>query len=243
MGVIRILSLLVILSCSCISTLQAAEKLTIAAGAGYRRLVEQLSTAYTASTGVTVEQIFGNMAQVTAQAQESSAIDFIIGDKEYLDTTPLSFAQECVVGSGKLIAAVAKGSALKTLNDLTEKTVTRIAIPDPKKATFGRAATEFLSNKGLWQQIQDRVLIVGTVPQVTAYVISGEVDVGFINLTEALAIKDKAGLLIPVDEHLYTPVLIVAKRLRQSPDSQAANAFITFLQTGEAQDIIKKQGL
>ena len=243
MRVIRILSLLFILLCSCISTLQAAEKLTIAAGAGYRRLVEQLSTAYTARTGVTVEQIFGNMAQVTAQAQESGVIDFILGDKEYLDTTSLSFSGEYIVGRGKLVAAISKGSQLRSLDDLTQESVARIAIPDPKKATFGRAATEFFINKGLWKQIEAKVLIVGTVPQVTAYVISGEVDVGFINLTEALAIKDKVGLLIPVDEHLYTPVLIVAKRLRQSPDSQATAAFVTFLQTEEAQDIIKKQGL
>ena len=85
--------------------------------------------------------------------------------------------------------------------------------------------------------------MVGTVPQVSAYVISGEVDIGFINQTEAMALEHKIGQLLPVDESLYSPILIVAKRLQQSPHAKAADAFIAFLQTDEARDLIKQHGL
>jgi molybdate transport system substrate-binding protein len=183
------------------------------------------------------------MGQVTAQARESEAVDFIIGDKKFLDATSLTFGKEQRIGKGRLIAAVAKNVPVKTLDDLTDKEVTRIALPDSKKAIFGHAATEFLTNKGIWEEVRPKMLIVGTVPQVSAYVVSGEVDIGLINLTEALTIRDKVGLLIPVDENLYTPVLIVARRLNQSPNSKAADSFIAFLQSEEAQAIIKKQGL
>jgi molybdate transport system substrate-binding protein len=241
--VLRILSLLVFFSFSLISAGYAEEGLSVAAGAGYKRLVEELSTTFTARTGMPVQQIFGNMGQITAQAQESGAVDFIIGDKNYLDATALSFSEEHTIGKGKLVAAVAGNVAVTSLDNLTDKAVTRIALPDSKKAIYGRAATEFLTNKGIWEQIQPKLLIVGTVPQVTAYVVSGEVDIGFINLTEALAIKDKVGLLIPVDEKLYTPILIVAKRLKQSPNGKAADSFVSFLQSEEAQAMIRKQGL
>jgi len=223
--------------------LRAEDGLTIAAGAGYKRLVEQLCTAYTAKTGVQVQEIFGNMGQVTAQAKESGTVDFIMGDKSYLDTTTLSYAGEYVIGKGKLIAAVAKGVNIKSLDDLTGQTVTRIAIADSKKAIFGHAAAEFLTRKGLWEQVQPKLLVVGTVPQITAYVVSGEVDIGFINLTEAMAIEGKVGLLLPVDENLYSPILIVAKRLQQSKNTKAAESFIAFLQSEEAQVMIKQQGL
>jgi molybdate transport system substrate-binding protein len=85
--------------------------------------------------------------------------------------------------------------------------------------------------------------VVGTVPQVTAYVVSGEVDIGFINLTEAMAIAPKVGRLLPVDENLYSPILIVAKRMQQSPHAKAADAFIAFLQTEEALTLIQQHGL
>jgi molybdate transport system substrate-binding protein len=243
MHFIRILSLLVFFSFSLIPAGHAEEGLTVAAGAGYKRLVEELCTTFTARTGMPVQQIFGNMGQLIAQAQESGAFDFILGDKIYLDATALSFSEEYVIGNGKLVAAVAKDVTITTLDDLTNAAVTRIAIADSKKAIFGHAATEFFTNKGIWEQIQPKLLIVGTVPQVTAYVISSEVDIGFINLTEALAIKEKVGLLIPVDEKLYTPILIVAKRLKQSPNGKGAGSFVLFLQSEEAQAMIRKQGL
>lgn len=243
MRCIRFLSLLTIFFLVSVPAVQAEEGLTIASGAGYKRLVEELSAAYTAKTGVTVNKIFGNMGQITTQAQESGAIDFIIGDKQFLDETKLAFTKEVTIGKGQLIAAVAKGVKIQNLDNLADTTIKKIAIADSKKAIYGHAASEFLTQKGIWQQIQPKLLVVGTVPQVTAYVLTGEVDIGFINLTEALAIKDKVELLIPVDEKLYSPILIVAKRLQQSKNGKASDSFMEFLQSEEAQAIRKQQGL
>ena len=221
----------------------AAETLTIASGAGYKRLVDQACTAFTAKTGIQVQRVFGNMGQVVAQVRESGNFDFILGDKAHLESTGLAFSGEYVFGKGKLVAAVAKGSKITNLDQLTEVTDNRVAIADPKKAISGHAATEYLKNKGIWEKMQPKLLVVGTVPQVSAYVLTSEVDVGFINLTEAMAIEKKVGLLLPMDENLYSPILIVAKRMQQSPHSQAADAFLAFLQTDEARILIKQNGL
>ncbi len=240
---VRILSFLTALILLSIPAVQAEEALTVAAGAGYKRLVDELCTAYTAKTGVTVSKIFGNMGQITAQAQESGAIDFIMGDKHFLDATKLGFTDELTIGQGKLVAAVAKGVKIDNLDALTDAAIKRIAIADSEKAIYGHAASEFLNHKGIWQQIQPKLLMVGTVPQVTAYVLTGEVDVGFINLTEALAIKDRVERIIPVDETLYSPILIVAKRLQESANAKAAASFVAFIRSEEAQAMLKKQGL
>jgi molybdate transport system substrate-binding protein len=233
----------------------AGDTLTIAAGAGYKKLVVALSTEYTKRTGADLRQIYGNMGQVTAQAEQSGVVDLVIGDKGYLDKTSLPFAAEYPIGKGKLILAVAKGVTLALPDEgaildsatakalLTDPVVTRIALPDKKKAIYGRAATQFLASAGLSGTVQSKLLMVGTVPQVSAYLVSGEVDLGFINLTDALTIKDKVARLIPVDESLYKPILIAAKSLKGCPDPATAKAFGEFLATDAARAIAKTHGL
>ncbi|MBM9615538.1 molybdate ABC transporter substrate-binding protein [Desulfobulbus rhabdoformis] len=221
----------------------AREGLTIASGAGYKRLVHDLSAAFTAQTGYPVQQVFGNMGQIIPQAQESGAFDFLLGDERHLGKADLHFSGDYSIGKGKLVAAVAKGCTLDTLSELTNDTITRVAMPDPHKAIYGFAANEYLNNAGLWQPLQTKLLIVGTVPQVSTYLLSGEVDVGFINLTEAMAMASKVGKLIPVDESLYSPIIILAKRLAASPHTEASEAFIAFLQSPEARKLAQKHGL
>lgn len=225
------------------STAQAQESLHIAAGAGYKRMVQELCSTFTAQTGIKVQQVFGNMGQIVPQVREGGDFDFILGDKRHLEAADLAFSGEYILGKGKLVAVVAKGSTLTSLDDLDAPEVSRIAMADAKKAIYGQAAAEYLVSSGMQEKIQEKLLIVGTVPQVSAYVVSGEVDVGFINLTEAMAIEERVARLLPVDENLYSPVLIVAKRLQQSPHGQASAAFITFLESAEAHALIQGHGL
>ncbi|MFV0436156.1 MAG: molybdate ABC transporter substrate-binding protein [Desulfopila sp.] len=221
----------------------AGQSLTVAAGAGYKQLVDELSTVFSQNTGIEVERIYGNMGQVTAQASQSGVVDVVIGDKRFLDGSTLEFANEYPIGAGKLMVAVSKGSEARSLGDLASAAVTRIAMPDAKKAIYGRAASQYLENSGMMEKIREKLLVVGTVPQVSAYVVSGEVDMGFINLTDALAIADKVARIIPVDEALYQPVLIVGKRLKGGPDTEEADAFGLFLASPEVKNITARHGL
>ncbi len=239
---VHFLSLLAAFVLVLIPVAHAEEGLTVAAGAGYRRLIDKLCNAYTARSGGPVNKVFGNMGQITTQARESGTVDFIVGDKQFLDAAKLAFADELTIGQGKLVAAVAKGIPLRDLNALTNAAIKRIAIADQEKAIYGRAAREFLTNKGIWQQIEPKLLVVGTVPQVTAYVLTGEVDVGFINLTEALTIRDKVETIIPIDDTLYSPILLVVKRLQQDTYTMAAVSFMEFLQSEEIKKILTQQG-
>lgn len=224
-------------------TVWAGESLVIASGAGYKRLVNEACAAFTTKTGIQVQQVFGNMGQIVPQAKESGDFDFVLGDERHLAQTDLAFSDTTPIGQGKLVVAVARGSKVSTLEQITDPLVTRVAMPDSKKAIYGHAATEYLQKTGLWEKLQPKLLVVGTVPQVSAYVVSGEVDMGFINLTEAMAIESKGAKLIPVDEHLYSPIVIVAKRLAQSPHDKASAAFIAFLQSDEAKALAKNHGL
>lgn len=221
----------------------AAETLTLAAGAGYKQMVEDLAVAFTKETGVEMERIYGNMGQVTGMARESGKIDAVLGDKRFLDATDLPFNGESVIGKGVLVLVVAKGAPVSGLKDLTRPEIKRVAMPDPQKAIYGRAADEYLDSSGQRAALQDKLIVVATVPQVSAYVISGEVDAGFINRTDALAIQDKVARILAVDETAYKPILIVAKPLTGAPHAKALERFTAFLKGQAAKDIAAKHGL
>lgn len=239
----RLLVFMVCLGALLASNVYAGEKVTVAAGAGYKQMVKELATAFTEKTGIVVEQIYGNMGQTIAQAKNSGMVDCIVGDKSFLDKSRLVFSGMHEIGRGALVAVYAKGLAIKEPADILRKDVARVAMPDPKKAIYGRAADEYLHNSGLYDKVQSKLLVVATVPQASAYVLSKEVDVGFINLTDALSIRDKVGGVLPVDRRYYSPIVIVAADLASAPNANALKNFAEFLASDQARAIAEKHGL
>ena len=79
-------------------------------------------------------------------------------------------------------------------------------------AKFGadKRASEFMQKAGLDGELKDKILAVNGVPQVVTYILSGEVDTGFINQTELNAHKDEFCSFILIDKALYAPANIVA---------------------------------
>lgn len=221
----------------------AAKKLTMAAGAGYKKMVTELSSAFTEAHGIEAEQIYGNMAQVVAQAKNSGLVDCVIGSKSFLENSELDLAALHTVGRGKLVAVFAKDVKLKDPLDVVRRDITRVSHPDPKKAIYGRAADEFLHNAGVYKKVKDNLLVVATVPQVSSYVLSKEVDVGFVNLTDALGLEDKIGGILLVDQKYYSPIVIVAGALTTAPNPESLKVFAKFLATEQARKIVAKHGL
>jgi molybdate transport system substrate-binding protein len=68
------------------------------------------------------------------------------------------------------------------------------------------------------------LLEVEGVPQVGSYITSGEVDAGFVNKTEALAIAGRAGSVLELPQSCYDPIEISlgTVRDRSSPRHKVA---------------------
>lgn len=231
---------------ACLLTLLAggvAQALTIAAGAGYRRPVDELSRRFQADTGVKVDKVFGNMGQVTGQIKAGAPVDLMLGDQAFLEKSKLSTVSLTPVGRGRLVLAFAKGVSLASPQDLAQPHVKRLAMPDQAKAIYGKAGQEFLTRSGLAPAVKEKLLVVGTVPQVTTYLLSGEVDAGLLNLTDALAIKDRIGGYLEIDPKLYSPIRIVAGLLATAPQPDQARRFLEFLASPAALKIVAAHGL
>lgn len=221
----------------------SAGTLTVASGAGYKKLVTELASAFEASTGIKADLIFGNMGQVTAQAKGSGAVDVIVGEKGFLERAGLTFSGLADVGHGVLVLAWPKGKVLAAPEDVASPGVKRLAVPDPQKAIYGKAASEYLERSGLAKAVAGKLLVVATVPQVTAYLVSGEVDAGFVNLSDVIGLEDSIGGSIKIDPSRYEPIAIVAGRLVTAENASAAKAFTDFLASDAAKAIAVRHGM
>ena len=115
-------------------------------------------------------------------------------------------------------------------------------MPQPKKAIYGTAGEAFLHYTNLYEKVEKKLYIVAKVPQVVAYLITEEVDAGIINLTAALANKDKLGGYIIIDEKSYPSIEITAAKLDKCQSTECED-FLTFIASPEAKEIFKKYGL
>ena len=219
-----------------------AGDLVVVAGAGYKRPVLDLIERYRATTGQNVVGGFGNMQQIAAQAQASSEVGLMLGDEAHLRDLPF-IASLTPLGVGKLVLAWPKGkAALATDADLLVAGVGRIACPDAQKAIYGIAATEWMKNKGLFEMLKPKLIEMATLPQVTSYLISGEVDDGFVNNTDAMGAGDKIGGY-RVIESGYAPIRIVAGVIKGYEGNPQVKGFLTFMGSPEAAAILKSYGI
>ena len=219
-----------------------AAELTVATAAGYRKPLTEVFNAFTESTGIQIDSAFGNIQQIKAQARQNPNIQILIGDWFFIE--PMKLAQEhVVIGQGKLVLVSPKDNPLSSLNDLLNDSVKKIAIADRKNAIYGKAAMECFTEQGLLKDIEPKLLEVTTLPQVSTYVVTNEVDAGFVNLSEAQAHQDKLGPPIEMPQSCYRAIDLSAAPITGRSNTSEANAFLQFLNTKQARVILMRHGL
>jgi molybdate transport system substrate-binding protein len=222
-----------------------AQNLMIAAGAGYKKPVTEVMKAFEKETGIKTDAAFGNIQMVASQAKQTGEISCIIGDKKLLDAlgSTVKFIDYRLIGKGILVLAYRKGLVLEKPEDMASDRVKSLFMPQDKKAIYGTAGTEALESYGYTTKLAGKITRVATVPQVVSYLLTGEADAGFINLTEATANKDRLGGYLIVPQDKYREIQIVAGIVKGFENKPETGKFIDYLQTKNAKNIFAKYGL
>jgi molybdate transport system substrate-binding protein len=226
----------------CVGTFLCADGLKIAVGAGYKKPLQEVLKAYE-EAHPKVDAMYGNMAQIFAHAKQEE-VALVIGDKKFLEAQKeVSFVTYHDIGLGRAVIVYAKGMHLDNALDIDKQSIQKIAIPEPKKAIYGKAAMEFLNNTQLYDKVKEKLIVVATVPQVATYVMAHEVDLGILNLTAALDAGDKIGGFVEIPAHLYTKIEITAGSLHACEKEKTCEDFLAFLSSAKAKAIFTKYGL
>ena len=153
------------------------------------------------------------------------------------NSTNLQFLENKVV----LIVPANSNDTISSFEDLKNVNGT-IAIGDPESVPAGQYAKEVLNNTGIWTDVESKLSLGTSVTAVLNQVAEGSADYGIVYSTDA---KSNDGVKVVCEasnDTLKTPVIYPVALLKNSTDSEAAQAFMDFLQTKEAKDVFVEYG-
>lgn len=247
-------ALLAISICLLAASLRAQGPLRVAAAADLEPVLPPILAQFQQSTGIHAEATYQASAMLTAEMENGAPFDlFLSADLSYpkrliredlADTnstaTPITYAK------GTLVLWKRKDSHLPppSLDLLRSPAIQRLAIANPDRAPYGRAAIAALKSLGLYDALKPRIVTAENIAQAAQYADSANADAGLISLTSALTPRLRAdGAYFIVPRTLYPPIEQGAVILKSAKNRAAALKLLDFLLSPPTQAQLAKSGL
>jgi molybdate transport system substrate-binding protein len=131
--------------------------------------------------------------------------------------------------------------ALRTLSDLAQPHVTRIALGDPAAVPAGVSAKEALDRAGVWAAVQGRVVPSVSVRAALAAVDEEHADAAVVYRT-GVAVAGRARLAFVVAPQDAPAIGYPAAVIARAPHAAPARALLAWLQQPAARAVFERHG-
>jgi molybdate transport system substrate-binding protein len=225
-----------------------ADEILVSAAASLTDVLQEISRGYQAKSKHTVKFNFGASSALARQIDEGAPADiFFSADLPQIDSLEkkgrLEPGTRKNLLSNQLVIIVPADSKLPLLSpkDLLKAEVKRIALAEPSSVPVGVYSKKYLTDEGLWNKVESKVVPVQDVRATLASVESGNVEAGFVYKTDAaISKKVKIAYAVPLDRgpKITYPVAVV----KESKHKDAARDFMKYVQSPAAKDAFKKYG-
>ncbi len=222
-----------------------AADITVAAASNVRYALEELADRFEAKEGAKIKIVTASSGKLAAQIVHGAPYDvFLSADMKYpsyLYKRGLGAEKPKVYAEGRLIFW-----SMKIGGESAQQMVlscSKIALPNPKNAPYGRAAIEFLKKAGLYEEVKEKIVFAQNVSQSSQYILSKAADGGFsaASIVADPDIKGKGNYVL-IDDSFHSPILQGALLVKSGGDNKEAREFYAFLFSEEAASILKKYG-
>lgn len=128
----------------------------------------------------------------------------------------------------------------RQLDDLGQR---KLAIANPLTAPYGAAARAFLQAAGLWERVESNVVYGQNIAQTLQFVVTGNASLGLVARAQAESSRvPEASCRWAVPASTHEPIVQQAILLRSGADNVSAKAFLDFLQSESARELIESHG-
>ncbi|WP_035068111.1 molybdate ABC transporter substrate-binding protein [Nitratidesulfovibrio termitidis] len=244
----RVLAALALAALVCAPLAAQAGEITVSAAASLTNAFTDLKGMYEKThAGSKVQTNFAASGALLKQMQEGAPVDvFASADQVTMDKavesklidvpTRVDFATNSLV----LIVPSDSKLAIASVDDLKKANVTRVAVGNPDSVPVGRYTKAALTAAGSWDAISGKAVLAESVRQALDYVARGEVEAGFVYMTDAKIAGEKVKVVATVKGH--APITYPIAILSASKDKTAGAAFIKFVTGPEGSAVLAKYG-
>ena len=240
-----ILALMVL--CSCIF----AGEIKVAAAANVSYAMDKLVAEFNKTNPDTkVLVTLGSSGKFVTQIENGAPFDiFMAADMKFPQTSfeeNLTLNKPVLYAQGSIAILSSRELDLKKGMDLLkEKSISKIALANPKTAPYGVAAIEAIKNAKVFDDVENKFVYAETISQVITYTTTAA-DIGFIaksSMYDEKMTKYKENInWIEVDPKLYTPIDQGIVILKNGKDNKEVKAFYDFILSNSAKKIFTDYG-
>jgi molybdate transport system substrate-binding protein len=230
---------------------QTKKEIRVAAASDLQPVLPVLADRYEKTTGVKLVISFGSSGNLATQILNGAPMDLFLGaDFVFPEkvvaagladgTAPIQYAR------GTLVLWARKDSPLQpiTLDSLTDKRVTAVAIANDLRAPYGQAAVAALKRLKMYDAVKPHLVVAENIRQAAQFVESGNAQLGLISLTAASTPRFQSeGTLVRVPNSTYAPIMQCAVVMKNSDRKAEAHAFLNWLLKPEVQASMVPMGL
>jgi len=220
--------------------------LTVSAAADLTPAFEELGVLFEEETGVSVDFNFGSTGQLAEQITAGAPVDVFaaanVSFVDDLDEQGLILSDtKALYARGRIVVWTRGDSPLSidSLDDLTGADVTRIAIANPEHAPYGMAAREAMQSAGVWDAVQDKLVLGENIRDTLRYAETGDVDVAIVALSLSIQ-GDGQWTLIP--EELHAPIDQALAAIKATQHEPEARAFTAFVNSEDGRQVMRSYG-
>ncbi|HBP63301.1 MAG TPA: molybdate ABC transporter substrate-binding protein [Desulfosporosinus sp.] len=220
----------------------------VSAASSMKDSLTELQKSYAVKNpGVKITFVFGGSGMLQQQIEQGAPADiFISAGKTQMDVLEqknllVKESKVDLVGNELVLVTGKDNNKVTSLEDLTQSSVAQISIGTPESVPAGKYAQEALTNLKLWDLIKPKFVQGKDVSQVLNYVETGNVEAGFVYQSDAqMSTKVKVVTVVPASSH--KPITYPAAVISTTKNKQAADDFLKYLQSSDAQKVFVTYG-
>lgn len=225
---------------------------TVAAASDLQFALQEVQALFVRDTGQQVQLVFGSSGNFYRQIVEGAPFElFLSADESFVNRLAeqgLTRDSGTVYAIGRLALFAPQGSPLQVDTELhglrialQRGEIRRFAIASPEHAPYGARAEEALRHAGLWESLQDALVLGENVSQAAQFAASGNAQGGIIAWSLAQAPTVSAlGTSALLPEHWHSPLR--QRMVLMKTASPGSEAFYAYLQQPTAQAIMARFG-
>ena len=225
------------------------ERIHIAVASNFTAPMKQLVSEFESISGHQVSVSYGSSGKFYAQILHGAPfVMFFSADQDKVNALT---AKDATVANTQFTYAVGRlalwsnrdGYEIPSEETLKQANFNKIAIANPKLAPYGLAAEQVITAFQLAKKLEGKLIRGENIGQTFQFVSTGNADYGFVALSQLLAnVSRVTGGYWLVPQSLHQPIKQDAVMLKRGETNQAAHAFLSFMKSEAAADIIESFG-